>query len=407
MQFLSIREGVARTLDDAPAGLETGELLWVDCSYHEARAWVPAIERLTGATVFEDHLLDAENPTHPSYFDSTQHYELVVFRGLALAEVHGEETELTRVRSRPTVFFVLPHCLVTVRAADSRTIAALRTRLLHAGPGPRQRMPESPEALLLRLLNSMVDRYLELRNPLTAQLERWQRRLLDPRYAFRDWYGLLEARAELRKLEQLCEEQLDALQEWLDERMELAPEAPPRRAIGSAPDSHAGGGAHLSDGTPMRPAQSLGPLPEALQVRANDVLNHVQRVLDHARRLQDSLESAVQLHFSSTAHRTNEIMRTLTTITAIFMPMTLITGIFGMNFEFIPGLHARAGFWIAMAAMAMVAVGLFAWFRARRYLDSPQPRSRSRRRPGASSPPGDRDRPLPGPDRRRPDTDRL
>ncbi len=406
MQFLSIREGVARTLDEAPLRLEAGELLWVDCSYHEARDWVPAIERLTGASIFEDHLLDAENPTHPSYFDSTQHYELVVFRGLALSGPHGEETELTRVRSRPTVFFVLPHCLVTVRAADSRTVGALRSRLLHAGPGPRQRMPESPEALLLRLLNSMVDRYLELRTPLTAQLERWQRRLLDPRYAFRDWYGLLEARAELRRLEQLCEEQLDALQEWLDERMELAPEAPPRRFIEVAPDAPMDG-AHPPDGTRVRPTPSLGPLPEALQVRANDVLNHVQRVLDHARRLQDSLESAVQLHFSSTAHRTNEIMRTLTTITAIFMPMTLITGIFGMNFEFIPGLRARAGFWVAMASMALIAVGLFAWFRARRYLDAPEPRSRARRRPSAPGPSADRDGAMPDPNGRGADADRF
>jgi Mg2+ and Co2+ transporter CorA len=382
MQFLSIRGGVARALDEAPPGLAPDELLWVDCHYHEARAWVPVAERLTGATVFEDHLLDAESPAHPSYFDSTQHYELIVFRGLALPETPSEEADLTKVRSRPTVFFVLPGCLVTVRAADSRTAAALRTRLLHATPGGRQRLPESPEALMLRLLNSMVDRYLELRNPLTAQLDRWQRRLLDPRRPFRDWYGLLEARSELRKLEQLCEEQLDALQEWLDERAELAPEAPGSR--------NAAGHAARGAGQPQHPAQSLGPLPEALQVRANDVVNHVQRVLAHARRLQDSLETAVQLHFSSTAHRTNEIMRTLTTITAIFMPLTLITGIFGMNFEFIPGLHARAGFWLAMGAMALVALGLFGWFRARRYLDSsaPRPRQRTPRAPPGDAPRG-------------------
>jgi Mg2+ and Co2+ transporter CorA len=233
-------------------------------------------------------------------------------------------------------------------------VPALRERLINSAPG-RQRLPDSPEALMLRLLNSMVDRYLELRQPLTSQLERWQRRLLDPRRPFRDWYLLLEARGELRKLEQLCEEQLDALQEWLDERLELAPQENGQLAA-SAP----------------------GPLSDALQVRANDVVSHIQRVHAHARRLQDSLESAIQLHFSSTAHRTNEIMRTLTTITAIFMPLTLITGIFGMNFEFIPGLHARAGFWIALAAMGAIALLLVAVFRARRYLSASSTRRRAR-----------------------------
>ena len=366
MQFLSIRAGVARPLDAAPDGLEPGGLLWVDCPYEEARAWVSEVQRLTGATIFEDHLLDAENLGHPSYFDSTHQYELIVFRGLALhspGEEPAPDEGPTRVRTRPTVFFVLPGCLVTVRAPDSRTVPALRERLLRAAPG-RQRLPDSPEALMLRLLNDMVDRYLELRQPLTAQLERWQRRLLDPRRPFRDWYPLLEARGELRKLEQLCEEQLDALQEWLDERLNLEP-ADGAAVGGSGP----------------------GPLSEALQVRANDVVSHIQRVHAHARRLQDSLESAVQLHFSSTAHRTNEIMRTLTTITAIFMPLTLITGIFGMNFEFIPGLHAREGFWIAMGAMVLIALLLVAWFRARRYL-SPTSTPRSSRSPTKRREPG-------------------
>jgi hypothetical protein len=60
------------------------------------------------------------------------------------------------------------------------------------------------------------------------------------------------------------------------------------------------------------------------------------------------------------------------------MPLTLITGIFGMNFEFIPGLHARAGFWIALAAMGAIALLLVAVFRARRYLSGSGTRRRAR-----------------------------
>ena len=62
----------------------------------------------------------------------------------------------------------------------------------------------------------------------------------------------------------------------------------------------------------------------------------------------------MQLHFASVTHRTSEIMRVLTLITAIFMPLTLITGIFGMNFEMIPGLHSRWGFWLSLGGMGGV-----------------------------------------------------
>lgn len=339
MQFLLMREGAAKPLDAPPAALPADGLLWIDCHYDEARAWVSMVESLTDAVIFEDHLRDAENPDHPSFFESTHDYELVVFRGLAARTPGSVASTPLRIHTRPTVFFLFPGCLVTVRSPESHTVPALRARLLAAG---RQRIPQSSEELMLRLLNGMVDRYLEFRQPLGEQLERWQRRLLDPRQPFRDWYPLLELRTELGKLEQLCEEQLDAMQEWLDERLEVD------AAIDVASVQ----------------------LPDILQVRANDIVNHIERVLSHSRRMQDSVASAVQLHFSSTSHRTNEIMRTLTTISAVFMPLTLITGIFGMNFDFIPGLHARAGFWIAIVAMALIAIGLLIWFRARRYLSS-------------------------------------
>jgi Mg2+ and Co2+ transporter CorA len=361
LQFLAIRPGGAEALPGAPGELPGGGFVWCDCPNDEGRAWVEPVARLTGASIFEDHLDDAENPGHPSFFDSTRQYEMIVFRGLAFNAASIEADGPIKVRTRPTVFFVFPRCLVTVRAPDSQLLPAMRQRLLGAAQAS-QRLPASPEELMLRLLNHMVDRYLELRQPLTEQLESWQRRLLDPRRPFRDWLSLLEARGELRRLEQLCEEQLDALQEWRDERLELA---------------EPGG------------AAGLGPLTDPLQVRASDVVEHIHRVLSHARRMQDAVETAVQLHFGATTHRTNDIMRTLTTITAIFMPLTLITGIFGMNFEFIPGVHSPLGFWTAIGAMGLIALVLLGYFRARRYLSpGSEPRARRRRIGPGAPPPG-------------------
>ncbi len=103
-------------------------------------------------------------------------------------------------------------------------------------------------------------------------------------------------------------------------------------------------------------------------MRFADLVDHIERVLGHARRIDAQIESAVQLHFSAVSHRTSEIIRTLTLITAIFMPLTLITGIFGMNFEVIPGLHSAYGFWLILAGMAIVVIAMWIYFRVRRWV---------------------------------------
>lgn len=356
-----IEPGRCEILTELPEPLPAKGFAWVDAHFDTPRAWVDTAERLTGVTVLEEHLVDAENPAHPSHYDSTRGYEMIVFRGLAVRP-DPDRAEAIRIRTRPTVFFLFPRCIVSVRAADSRQVPALRQRLLEAGRF-KQRLPTRPEELMLRILNGMVDRYLELRQPLTEQLEFWQRELLDPRRPFQDWVSLLESRRQLRKLENLSEEQLDALQEWRDERLDRRGGDDERHADwADATDEHAPG--RMAE--PATP--TLPPLSDALEVRVNDLVEHIERVRGHARRLESTVESAVQLHFSATAHRTNQIMRTLTVITAIFMPLTLITGVFGMNFEVMPGIHSPAGFWWTIGTMGAIALGLIGFFRTRRYL---------------------------------------
>lgn len=346
--FITIRPDGASLSTDRPARLPDSGFVWCDCRHDEPRIWPEAVRELTGIEVFEAHLLDAESPNHPSYFDSTADYEMIVFRGLSARPDDADEPRVRMLRTRPAVFFVMPGLLVTVRAADSRSFAAARERLLGAR-ATGTRIPPSPEDLMLRILNAMVDRYLELRQPLTEALERLQRELLDPRRPFRDWYPLLEARREAMRLQDLCEEQLDAIQEWRDERLERS-------------------GDSVGEAAAAARRRTLATLSDNLQVRASDLVEHINRVLNHARRMESSLETAVQLHFSAIAHRTNEIMRTLTAITAVFLPLTLITGIFGMNFEFIPGLDSPSGFWWAIAAMAAIGIAMLAFFRARAFI---------------------------------------
>jgi Mg2+ and Co2+ transporter CorA len=67
-------------------------------------------------------------------------------------------------------------------------------------------------------------------------------------------------------------------------------------------------------------------------VRSRDVLEHIERVLTHVRRLEPRPSPRCRCTSRALGHRTNDIMRTLTVLTAIFLPLNLITGIFGMNF---------------------------------------------------------------------------
>jgi magnesium transporter len=353
IEFIRIERAGSVAMQEAPATLPDSGFLWIDVHAGTGRRWAQEVKRLTAVEIFEEHLLDTENAAHPSFYDSTAGYELIVMRALGPKPLPTVPPRI-RIQTWAAVFIILPRCLVTIRPANNELMPQVRERILDASRY-NQRLPVQPEELMLRLLSGLVDRYLALRQPLTAQLESWQRNLLNPRRPFKDWTTLLEARMELRKLQHLCEEQLDAIQEWRDERLEQSEPV---------------------DGS----SSALAPINDALNVRATDLVGHIQRVLTHARGQESSIDSAVQLHFSATAFRTAEIMRVLTVLTAIFMPLTLITGIFGMNFDSMPFIHSARGFWITMSGMGLIGVVMLVVFTLRRYLEAPMPKRVGRRK---------------------------
>jgi len=320
MDLWKIEAGKATALMAAGERLPEQGFGWLDLAYDEVDLVQTEVERLTGVRIFDVHIGDAKNLTHPSFFDNTDTYEIVVFRGLS------PQTTVDEIVTRPMTFFNFDKLLVTVRAVVSRAIAQVKSRFVNL-PG---KMPQSPDDLMQRLLSAMVDHYLELRQPLAQRLDGWQHLLLDPRKPFHDWGKLLESRQQIREVQNLSEEQRDAIQEWRDYR--------------------------------------IADLSQAMHARFADIVEHIERVLNHARTIEHQAESAVQLYFAAMSHRTTEIMRLLTLITAIFMPLTLITGLFGMNFDFIPGLHRSYGFWVSVAAMIGVVIGMLAYFRHKRWV---------------------------------------
>ena len=339
---------------------QTG-FLWIGCARREFEVNAPVLQdhlqRWEGGALVDLHISDLLNNQLPSHYDYTSWYDLMVFRRLAAVggndkllfdDEHGTRSTarqaLAAIDTSPVGFALFDHVLLTVHPTDCavRDYFAARLTGLSGGAEARGivRLPTSPADLMLRMVNHMVDSYLDLRRLLTRQLAFMQRELLDVRSRFHDWSLLLDVRNALHQVEETCEDQRSSIQEWID-------------ALDEWPDP--GNDAARRD-------------RELLRVRSRDVLEHIERVLSHVRRLEQSAENAVQMHFSAMSHRTSDIMRTLTVLTAIFLPLNLITGFFGMNFDAMPLVHDTTGIWVTLGVMALIGLGLGAYFWRKRYL---------------------------------------
>jgi magnesium transporter len=363
-----------RVFQIGPTGIhETGQLpsavapqstVWISCSRAEFEAEQGVIQAtlqaLCGIQLVDLHVSDLLNAQLPSHYDYTAQYDLLVFRRLASAAAGGESapagTEpsgparrtgppiLRRIDTNPVGFAVFDNVLLSVHPADCAVRDAFARRLLSStGESLRDsgsRIPASAADLMLRIVSQIVDRYLELRRELSRQLDHWQAELLAPNTRFTNWSALLDARLALHALDDVAEDQRTAIQDWTA-ALETWPPA----------DTQSGQREH-----------------DLLKVRSRDVLEHIERVVRHVRRLEQNAETTVQMHFSAQGHRTNEIMRTLTVLTAVFLPLNLITGFFGMNFDFLPLVHAQAGIWWTIGTMTALAAGLVGVFWRKRYL---------------------------------------
>jgi magnesium transporter len=99
-----------------------------------------------------------------------------------------------------------------------------------------------------------------------------------------------------------------------------------------------------------------------------DVYDHVVQIVDTIEILRDMVSASLDIYLSSVSYRLNTIMRVLTVITTIFMPLSFIASIYGMNFEYMPELRSPWGYPMVLGVMAAVGVGMLVLFRNKRWL---------------------------------------
>jgi magnesium transporter len=108
-------------------------------------------------------------------------------------------------------------------------------------------------------------------------------------------------------------------------------------------------------------------LPEDLELYFDDIVDASERIWDLLDNFKEVVEALEQTNESVISHRQNDVLRVLTVVTVILMPLTLITGIFGMNTHF-PGFEGATAFWTIGCVMLVLGVVLTAFFRLKRWL---------------------------------------
>jgi magnesium transporter len=107
---------------------------------------------------------------------------------------------------------------------------------------------------------------------------------------------------------------------------------------------------------------------ESTRIYLRDVLDHLIRTVEMIEIYRDLVIGARDIYLSSTNNNLNNIMKTLTIISVIALPLTVITSFFGMNFEHIPGLGERAWFWMTVGFMLCVVATLLGIFRWKKWI---------------------------------------
>ena len=312
-------EGRTRQADAIdPAWLAPGSdvIVWADLG----NADTPTIRRLLAET-FGFHELSVEDAVSESHHPKVEPYE-----GYLYLILHGIDFNAVQQRGFSTHdidFFIGSNYLVTVHSGTSRSIASVQ----RICPRNGFVLGAGPMALVHRIVDTMVDNY----RPEVSQLE----------------------------------ERLDAVEEAV---FDSNNEAIVRQILSLKRDI----GWLRRVVMPQRDViarlarREFPAVDEALSYKFRDVHDHLVRLADEANTFHDRVTGVLDAHLSFVSNRMNEVMKVLTIIATIFMPLTVLTSLYGMNVRLpmMPG-GDDAQFWEVVLLMLAISGGMIWFFRRR------------------------------------------
>jgi magnesium transporter len=208
---------------------------------------------------------------------------------------------------------------------------------LRAGIGPIRRL--GPDYLAYALVDTLVDRYYPIAQGLSEELEELENEVVERPQA--DTLGRIHrVRRRLVVIRRIG--------------------VPQREAILTL----------VRDRTPQ--------VADEVRVFLRDTQDHIAQIMELIDSSREMCVALMEIHLSNVSQRTNEVMKVLTILSSIFIPSTFLAGLYGMNFDHIPGLHRPWAFGALLLAMAGIASGMLLFFHRRGWI------GRIRRRPGGS-----------------------
>ena len=295
----------------------SGVLVWVDLQDP-----TPEETRVL-SDVFRFHELAVEDAVMEIHHPKVESYGEYLYTILHGIDFRAREH---RFRTRDVDFFLGPQFLVTVRKHESRSVGKIQQV---CGRDARL-LGEGPAALMHRIIDTMVDHY-------RPEIEKLQDRLDE-----------LEKDVFNRPNPELVRRILDFKRDIASLRRVVLPQ---RDVVG-------------------RLARREFPqISEGLAYRFRDVHDHLVRLSDEAMYFQDRVTSLLEAHLSTVSNQLNGVMKVLTVIATIFMPLTVLTGMWGMNVP-LPQMPGGGGvqFWWVFALMLAASGGMLALFRRRGWI---------------------------------------
>ncbi|MFW6134856.1 MAG: magnesium/cobalt transporter CorA [Elusimicrobiota bacterium] len=109
-------------------------------------------------------------------------------------------------------------------------------------------------------------------------------------------------------------------------------------------------------------------IEESTKLYLRDVYDHTIQVIETVETLRDVVSGMVDMYMSSVSNRMNEVMKVLTIIATIFIPLTFIAGIYGMNFEYMPELSWKGSYFVVLGVMVIIGVSMIIYFKKKRWM---------------------------------------
>ena len=305
-----VRQGGAELIDAWRR--ESAQRLWVDIEDPKQEDIEPLLE-----TRFDFHELAAEDSLSPNTLPKYDHfpaYDFFVFRAVD-----------ERQQPQKLAAFLGSNFLFTIHRDRLQAAENTCQRL----PSDARLLNNGPDFLLYSVVDQMVDAYF----PLLDQIEESVDELQDD--IFKDAHP----------------DHLDQLLHLKRQINTLRRQSVPQRELMN----------QISRGD----AQFV---QKEHLIYFRDIYDHMFRISETIDLERDMMAGAMEAYLSVIANRTNDIMKVLTIFSAIILPMTLIAGIYGMNFAIEPELHWKYGYWYALGLMALTGIVMFIWFRRRGWI---------------------------------------